>query len=248
MSLTLQRRAIAHLLDEKNPADGMATYFAFHHAEKRTILRPFPYTAIRAEGYVALSRTGMDLFRPFVTLRLPIHDMQTSADVIYEAIDQGPAVILNAPAHYAPLLHALFDVQTEEHLSLFALRPSSFQPVINVLVTQDISANGLPRFAIRDRENDVIGASATLNWQTPHFAEIGVNTHPNYRRRGWGRSVVSAMVNYLLENGRTPLYVVTQNNGASIQLAERVGFTDSGNREIMIQAVLSNRQEVLRKI
>jgi RimJ/RimL family protein N-acetyltransferase len=241
MALTQQRRAIAHLLDETNPADGMATYFAFHHADNRTILRPFPYTAIRAQGYVALSRTGMDLFRPFVTLRLPIHDMQTSADIIYEAIDPGTAVILNSPARYAPLLHALFDIQTEEHLKLFVLRPSNFQPVLNVLVTQDKSANSLPRFSIRDRANETIGASTTLNWQTPDFAEIGVNTHPDYRRRGWGRSVVSAMANYLLENGRIPLYVVAQNNQASAQLAERVGFIDSGVREIMIQATLRPR-------
>ena len=190
---------------------------------------------------MALSRTGMDLFRPFVTLRLPIHNMQTSSEIIYEAIDPGTSVILNSPSRYAPLLHALFDIQTEEHLSLYRLRPSSFQPVINVLVTQDKAPNGLPRFSIRDRDNDVIGASATLNWQSPTYAEIGVNTKPGYRRRGWGRSVVSAMVNYLLENGRTPLYVVAQNNAASIQLAERIGFTDSGVREIMIQAVLSPR-------
>jgi hypothetical protein len=41
-----------------------------------------------------------------------------------------------------------------------------------------------------------------------------------------------------LENGRTPLYVVAQNNEASIQLAESVGFNDSSVREIMIQATL----------
>jgi len=241
MTLTQQRRAIFHLLDEANPADGMASYFAFHHPDNRTILRPFPYTAIRAEGYVALSRTGMDLFRPFVTLRLPIHNMQTSADVIYEAIDPGTAVILNSPARYAPLLHALFDIQTEEHLSLFMLRPSNFQPIVNVLLTQDKAANGLPRFSIRDREKDGVGASATLNWQSPSFAEIGVNTQPGYRRRGWGRSVVSAMANYLLQNGRTPLYVISQNNEVSARLAERVGFIDSGIREIIIQAVLKPR-------
>ncbi len=241
MALTQQRRAIRHLLDETNPADAMAAYFAFYHANNRTILRPYPYTAPQAKGYVALSRTGMDLFRPFVTLRLPIHDMQMSTDVIYEAIDAGTAVILNAPTRYAPLLHALFEIQTEEHLSLYRLRPSSFEPTINVLVTRDKAPNGLPRFLIRDRENDVIGASATLNWQSPTYAEIGVTTHPGYRRRGWGRSVVSAMANHLLENGRTPLYVVAQNNEASIQLAESVGFSDSGVREIMIQAALKPR-------
>ncbi|WP_420627445.1 GNAT family N-acetyltransferase [Candidatus Leptofilum sp.] len=238
MALTQQRRAIFHLLDEKNPADGMASYFAFHHPDNRTILRPYPYAAIRAQGYVALSRTGMDLFRPFVTLRLPIHDMQTSTNVIYEAIDAGTAVILNAPARYAPLLHALFEVQSEEQLSLYRLRPSHFEPIINVLVTQDTAPNGLPRFSIRDRDSGVIGASATLNWQSPNFAEIGVTTKSGYRRRGWGRSVVSAMANYLLENGRIPLYVVAQNNEASIQLAESVGFTDTGARETLIQAVL----------
>ncbi len=241
MSLTQQRRAIYHLLDETNPADGMAAYFAFYHSDNRTILRPYPYTAIRAEGYVALSRTGMDLFRPLATLRLPIHNLQTSTDVIYEAIDAGTAVILNSPARYAPLLHALFEVQSEEHLSLYVLRPSNFQPIINVLVTQDKAPNGLPRFTIRDRENDVIGASATLNWQSPTYAEIGVATTPGYRRRGFGRSVVSSMVNYLLENGRTPLYVVAQNNEASMQLAESLGFSDTGTRELMIEAVLKPR-------
>ncbi len=241
MTLTQQRRAIFHLLDEANPADGMAAYFAFYHPDNRTILRPYPFTAAQAKGYVALSRTGMDLFRPFVTLRLPIYDMQTSTDVIYEAIDVGTAVILNAPTSYAPLLHALFDIQTEEHLSLYQLRPSSFEPIINVLVTQDKAPNGLPRFLIRDRDNDIVGASATLNWQSPSFAEIGVTTQPGYRRRGWGRSVVSAMANYLLENGRIPLYVVAQNNEASIQLAESVGFSDSGIRETMIHATLKLR-------
>ncbi|NJN54939.1 MAG: GNAT family N-acetyltransferase [Anaerolineae bacterium] len=204
MALTQQRRAIYHLLDEANAADGMAAYFAFYHADNRTILRPYPYAAIRAEGYVALSRTGMDLFRPFVTLRLPIHNMQISTDVIYEAIDAGTAVILNAPARYAPLLRALFDIQSEEELSLYRLQANQFEPILNVLVTQDKAPNGLPRFSIRDRENDIIGASATLNWQSPSFAEIGVTTQPGYRRRGWGRSVVSAMANYLLENGRHP--------------------------------------------
>ena len=241
MALTQQRRAIFHLLDDTNPADAMAAYFAFYHPDNRTILRPYPYAAVRAEGYVALSRTGMDLFRPFVTLRLPIHNMQASTEVIYEAIDVGTAVILNAPSRYAPLLHALFEIQTEEHLSLYQVRPSSFQPIINVLVTKDTAPNGLPRFSIRDRENDIIGASATLNWQSPTYAEIGVTTQPGYRRRGWGRSVVSAMTNYLLEDGRTPLYVVAQNNEASIQLAESVGFTDTGVREVMVQALLKSR-------
>jgi RimJ/RimL family protein N-acetyltransferase len=241
MSIEEQRHAIYHLLDESNPTDGMAAYFAFYHPETKTILRPYPMDARQASGYVALSRTGMDLFRPLVTLRLPITDMQTSANVIYEAIEPGTAVILNCPVQYLPLIQALFDIHTEEHLQLFVLDRHRFRPIINVLVTQDIAANDLPRFMVRNRDSREVVASATLNWQSPAYAEVAVNTKPEYRRRGWGRSVVAAMVNHLLADGRTPLYVVAQQNSASIQLAERVGFVDTGARNVMIQGVLKPR-------
>ena len=70
------------------------------------------------------------------------------------------------------------------------------------------------------------------------YGEIAVMTKPEYRRQGWGQSVVSSMVQYLLENGPTPLYAVAETNEASIQLASSVGFVDSGSREYMLQAVM----------
>ncbi len=239
MSLSERRRAIRHLLDAQDPADALATYLAFNHADKRTVLRPFPLEASRADGFVTLSRTGVDLFRPFVTLRLPIQALQQSADIIYDALNVGMAVILQAPLDYAPLLHALFEVQTEEALKLFKLNPNTFEPTINVFVTQDSSpTNNLPRFIIRNRERNEIVASASLNWQTKQFAEIAVFTHPEYRRRGWGRSVVSAMVNHILANGRIPLYTASENNIPSRQLAQKVGFSDTGLRKILLHAIL----------
>ena len=72
MNLVEQRRAIRHLLDEHNPADAMAGYFAFYHADNRTQLRPYPLDSPRVQGYVCLSQTGMDLFRPLATMRLPL--------------------------------------------------------------------------------------------------------------------------------------------------------------------------------
>jgi GNAT superfamily N-acetyltransferase len=239
-NLADQRRAIRHLLDEQNPADAMAVNFAFYHADSATVLRPYPTHEARATGYVCLSRTGMDLFRPFITLRLPITDLQTSANIIYEGIQPGTAVIISAAESYSPLINALFEVQVEEKMSLFVLRATQFEPLINIFITQDLGANGLPRFVIRDRQNDNIPvASAGLNWQTPRFAEISVNTHPQYRRMGYGRSVVAAMANHLLANGRIPLYVVAENNLASIQLAQQVGFTDSLSRQSLIQGTLN---------
>jgi RimJ/RimL family protein N-acetyltransferase len=241
--LAARRRALRHLLDERSPTDAIASYYALHHPDAKTQLLTIPTDADRAAGYVAISRTGMDLFRPLVTLRLPLADMAASRDLIHQALLPKTAVILIAPLSYRPLLHALFEIQVEEQLRLFTLDRSRFEPIINLLVTQTTGPNDLPRFIIRNnnsREREVV-ASAGLNWQSPTFAEISVNTRPEHRRRGWGRSVVAAMVQHVLGNGRSPLYIVSEHNSPSLQLAQQVGFVDSRIRLLLLQAVLRPR-------
>lgn len=243
--LAQKRRAIRKLLDEHKPADAMAVHYAFYHPENRTqiITQPADAGAGEATGYVALSRTGIDLFRPLVTLRLPISDMEASVNLIYTALPPGASVILSAPSRYSPLLQALFEIQTEEQLRLFTLDRRRFEPIINVLVTTEESHNALPRFVVRHSEGDTteVVASAGLNWQTPRFADIVVHADQRYRRRGWGRSVVAALVQHLLNEGRAPLYVVSEQNVSSMRLAESVGFADSGERKVLIQGTLKPR-------
>ncbi len=240
-----KRRAIRHLLRENEPADAMAAYYALYHPDdKTTLVVPPTANGQRATGYVALSRTGIDLFRPLVTMRLPTDSdpnaHQTAADLLRLALGSGQPAILSAPVRYVPLLRALFDVQSEEHLRLYVLDPRRFEPVVNVLVTRSEGPSGLARFAIRTAQSgeSEVAADASLNWQSPTFGEIAVNTRSQYRRQGWGRSVVAALSQYLIDSGRTPLYVVSEENAASIQLAESVGFRDSGARELFLQATL----------
>jgi hypothetical protein len=76
---------------------------------------------------------------------------EQSADVIYDTLDPGMAVILNAPASYMPLLQVFFEIHVAEQLHLYVLDEDHFEPIINVLVTQDIAPNGLPRFLVKDR-------------------------------------------------------------------------------------------------
>ncbi len=242
MSLDEARRAIRPLLNPNQPRDAMEDYFAYYHSEGRTRLVAWPEGAAVAAGYVAVSRTGMDLFRPLVTLRLPPQDMGGAADMIYHALAPGTAVFLSAPEAYFPLVQALFDIETEEHLAIFSLDPQQFKPVINVLVTHSHGPYDLPRYAIRsEAANQEVVASAHLNWQSPRFAEIGVNVQPQFRRRGFGRSVVAAMAQHLLDNGRIPLYAVAADNTPSILLAQSIGFTDTGARTFMLQATLRPR-------
>lgn len=247
--LKARRLAIRHLLRESNAADAMAAYYAFHHPDEKTTLVVSPEDVeanpiAHADGYVVLSRTGMDLFRPLVTMRLPIDRdpsaTQASADLIGRALAPGQPVILSIPIRYRPLIDALFDIQSEERLRLFTLDPARFEPVINVLVIRSDGPSGLPRFTIRSSQTgeEEVVASASLNWQSPSFAEIAVNTRLQYRRQGWGRSVVAALSGYLIDSGRIPIYVVSDENNASAQLAESIGFADTGEREYLLQATL----------
>lgn len=250
--LTAQRRAIRHLLGERQPADAMAAYYAFHHSDDRTALVLSPEgvaanPAAHADGYVALSRTGIDLFRPLVTMRLPTDRdpgaTETAAELIGRALAPGQPVIMSIPDRYRPLIDALFDVETEERLRLYALNPARYEPVVNVLVARADGPGDLPRFTIRSSQSgeEEVVASASLNWQSPWFAEIAVNTRPRFRRQGWGRSVVSALSGHLIASGRIPLYVVSEENTPSANLAESIGFTDTGAREYILQAALKER-------
>ncbi|MEZ4517749.1 MAG: GNAT family N-acetyltransferase [Chloroflexota bacterium] len=247
--LVSKRRAIRHLLREQDPADGMAAYYAFYHPDEKTNIVIMPEEGARADGYVAVSRTGIDLFRPLVTMRLPVDQgpqgYGASLALLRRTLGPGMPVFLSVPQRYMPLIRAVFDIQAEEVLRIYALDTRRFEPVINVLVVQSTGANGLPTYLIQSRQDGEpeTVAMASLNWLSPYFGEIAVMTKPEYRRQGWGQSVVSAMVQYLLENGRTPLYAVNENNRPSVQLAGNIGFTDSGAREYLLQASIGGVKE-----
>lgn len=244
--LVSQRRAIRHLLDERDPADAMAAYYAFYHPDEKTRLTIIPEEGARADGYVALSRTGMDLFRPLVTMRLPIdrgaQGYGPSLTLLRNALAPNMPVFLSVPQRYMPLIRAVFDIQVEEVLKLYTLDASRFTPTMNVLVVQSVGDNGRPSYLIQSRQSGEMEtvALASLNWLSPTFGEIAVMTRPEHRRQGWGQSVVSALAQYLLENGRTPLYAVGETNQPSQQLATSLGFADSGARETMLQAVIGS--------
>jgi hypothetical protein len=249
-----KRQAIRHLLDENKPADAAAYYYAFNHSEYKTRLHIYPDGSLRASSYICLAQTGIDLFRPLVTLRLPEStsaagiDFEASLELIYGAIPEGMGVILNGPTEYSPLLNSLFEIQKEEQLKLLVLDRGRFQPIINVLVTESDSYNGLPRYIVRKSVDDQsankgdILASAGLNWQSSRFAEVFVHTKAANRRLGLGRSVAAAMVQHVLDSGRRPVYAANAENYASIQLAESIGFVDMGISKLLIEATLKPRK------
>lgn len=251
--MTEKRRQIQALLYERSPADAQAAYYALHHPDEKTQLFTLANSDGLAEGYLCMSRTGMDLFRPLLTMRLPFSSAsagvnpESAASLLYSALPAGTSVIMSVPQDYYPIVSALFELQSEQRMRIMVLDQERYEPIVNVLVTQTETYNGLPRFLVRSsagssgRGSAEIAASAGLNWRSPHFAEIYVHTKPAFRRRGFGRSVVAALVENTLTSGRIPLYAVDAENDASIQLAESVGFVDTGATDILLEGNLRPR-------
>ncbi len=241
-NLALKRQAIRHLLDPQAPADALASYYAFHHPDQRTTLLVHRDSSERPDGFLALSQTGMDLFRPLLTLRA--EKPEVAAELLTSALPPEAAVIIAVPANLRPVIEAFFAVSGETLASIYQLKPGDLRPVINVLVTRAPTPGGDPRFVIRgqsfDRGARPVGptlSTAGVNWRSPAFADIYVNTDPKVRGRGFGRSVVSALSNWLLEHRVTPLYTMADGNEASWRLAAGLGYRDSGARVFLCDGV-----------
>lgn len=71
----------------------------------------------------------------------------------------------------------------------------------------------------------VVARASLITFESPHFAVIGnVFTLAEFRRRGLGSSVVSAVASEILARGRWPMYSCSLSNEASLGLCRALGF------------------------
>jgi RimJ/RimL family protein N-acetyltransferase len=220
----LERDGFLSLTD---PADALAAYYALYHDPGRTRLWLQYDGRGRIDGLVAICQTGFDLFQPMVVLRA--HDDEIAVELLGEALQPGrPYYVVTTPT-LDLAVRAMVRLDREEVNLVYWFDPSRYQPKINVLVQPARAPDGSPRYIIQSRGETA--AEAGLNWRSPHFAELFVHTQPWARGRGWGTAVVAACANTLVQSGVQPLYMVSDENVASKQLAESVGFVDTGARE-----------------
>ena len=232
--LSENRRALRPLLAPHDPADALASYYALWHDPQRTQLTLSRDRQGRADGFIVACRTGADLFRPLVTLRAPDSDAVGALLRAMLAPNRGYQVIV--PVTLASAVREHLELQQSRLLSIYRLDPARFQPVINVLVQQAAGAGGAPRFQI-ESQGEVAAVSGT-NWRSPTFAEVYVHVHPMGRRRGWGKSVVSACTASLLEARLSPLYLAQKQDQSSVRIAESLGYVDTGSLEFVAEGHL----------
>jgi N-acetylglutamate synthase-like GNAT family acetyltransferase len=184
-------------------------------------------TEQRIDGFIAVSQTGEDLFRPLVALQAS--GPEVAVDLLAGTLAPHRPYRIIAPIELAQAMEATLDVTRSTVNRVYQLDEARFRPIVNVLVQRVTNADGAPRFQIESQGKLV--AMAGTNWRSPTFAEVFVYVHPRARGRGWGKSVVSACTAELLEERLQPLYIVAEGNETSMRLADAVGYVDTRGRE-----------------
>ncbi len=240
MSIHEQRKQVRLLLDDTNAADAPTAYYALFHPPERSAIFTQKDRSGRLLGFAGRFQTGIDLFRPLVTLRCT--DPGCAADVLARALTPGRPYIFFANVNQLPLVGGSFQIENERILSIYRLDVTRFTPELNVLVQMRRTADGSPRCVI---ETAGLEAVAGLNWSSPGFAEIYVHVDAPARQRGWGRSVASAITQAVLDSGRLPLYLFEPENEPSRRLAESLGYVDTGARQVYADVIYIGHPETL---
>lgn len=227
--LNEKRRNIRPLLSPTDPVDALANYYALWHDPRRTQIALHHSGQGRVDGFVVVSQTGADLFRPLVTLRA--RDERAVGELLSAALVPNRPYRIIVPVALASAVREHMDISQSSLSHTYRLDPSRFQPITNVLVQQLTSADGNPRFQIVS--NGQLVAMSGTNWRSPTFSEVFVYVHPSGRERGWGRSVVSACTGHLLKEHLRPIYMVEEHNRASRRIAESLGYVDTGLHEFV---------------
>lgn len=79
----------------------------------------------------------------------------------------------------------------------------------------------------------LVAVASMYPWQDTHFADLGVITLPEYRRRGLGRRTVRAISARALAAGYEPQYRCQLDNVASASLAEAAGLVRFGTWDVI---------------
>lgn len=97
--------------------------------------------------------------------------------------------------------------------------------------TKDLLAAGIVACAIVSGE---IVATALTAARSERYAEVGVFTHGNYRRRGYSTAAASLVCRTVQEAGQTPVWSAGAHNAASLRVAEKLGFAEVSRSRYVI--------------
>ncbi len=228
-----KRRSIADLLSPTSPGDALTAYYALYH--KRTQL--FTHGQEVIVGFLAICQTGHDLFTPLVVMRAVSDDVLST--FLSDHLDERREYLFAVKEQMTAVLKRCLFTWDEHDNLIYNVDEASFRPNSRHPVEKVIKADGFPRFEIRDGEKVI--ATASTNWRSPYFAEVGVWTQEGYRGLGLAKVVVSACTSELMKEGIKPLYIVSEGNAVSTRVCEALGYRFSGYKEFSCRGRLKSK-------
>lgn len=232
------REQLASLLNMRSAGDATAAYYALYHpAEKVELYVCYSGSGIPI-GFLALARTGLDLFRP---LAVPlVASSVILRDLFREALGTNRQVILLLPLEQREWIGEDLNLTEIRVGELFRLDPAAFRPIINVLVMEVNNPDGLPRYEVHSRTGAY--AAAGVNWIGDPYAEIYLEANEEAQLRDLAISVLAAMSNHLLEEGRVPLFRLDNTLILDPEALDRVGYRSTGTRTLIAYATRSMKE------
>ena len=73
------------------------------------------------------------------------------------------------------------------------------------------------------RDNELVSVAYTSAF-SPRYVDIGVRTRCEYRGKGYATASAAMVLEALRPTGKTPVWNVTTDNGASIRICRKLGF------------------------
>ena len=86
-------------------------------------------------------------------------------------------------------------------------------------------------------ENDEIAATAFISDIDSGAGNLVVSTKPKYRKKGYGKAVVTRATEWCIKNVIRPIYLVAVTNEPSVKLAEGLGF-ETKSEEIVVSGYI----------
>ena len=226
-----ERQRLSALLDEQSAGDAAAEYYALHHPREKTRLYTVASNQGQPKGFMAVARTGLDLFRP---LLVPfVGQSEALHALLAQVVPEIGAGILRIPAHQFPWLDDIVAVDEVTRFEILRLAADQFEPTLNVLVVESPTPDGTPRYEVRTADGEF--AAAGINWMGGRFAEVYLQASAGARRRRLTRSVMSAMLGRLLGQRRHPLHLVRDADPAARTAAFQLGFRPTGLSVAMVE-------------
>lgn len=107
------------------------------------------------------------------------------------------------------VLNTYLNNLTEDELDLADIKMDNLDPII---------------FGGFEEDNMVAYISHRYPESNKSIADMGIVTSKDYRGKGYGKSMLVHEVNYCIEHGLIPMYIVLDSNTASCALVEKTSF------------------------